>query len=114
MKTVKQINDEIKSVQEFYLDKSKFTDNELKKGIARVKYLTACRNYLELNPREEHLKDQLDKFNTQIRLIGEGFNKWHIGSNVTGDTKKDESRYNSQMGRANIRSKIEVLEYLLN
>lgn len=117
MRTVKDIDLEIKDLDKEYNMKNKNTHTEraLKKAGTRREFLLFVKKYLESKPLESVVKAQLTECERKIKLIVDGFAAWKKNvykQEVDGvDPLKVWSKLNEE---AKIKKQIKTLRYILN
>jgi hypothetical protein len=108
MKTIK----EIKIEEDELLKRLKEADSGKRKRIQnRLEALKTCRFYLERDPREDFLRDELKRINNQIRIIDERFPVW--SAEKTGGGMELRRKYETMMEKGKLRAQSNTLTYLL-
>lgn len=104
-------NDTTQELTLFDAPKKQIKPRDRNKRIAELEFLLMCRNYLETNPTEQYIKDEIFRIKTLIANIS----KMTVPStfyppNFTGDAA---AYFNKKMGIMEMREKIKTLEFIL-
>lgn len=112
MKTIAQIKSEIKD----HLEKANFItgSRENKSAGKQLIKLYRCLYYIELEPKEEYLKESIKDLRAKKEFIDKRYREWF--NNTPGATEVNDPRakYNSLMGTRAINGQIQTIEYLLS
>lgn len=88
----RQIDEIINSKQPF------FKDSEHKKTEKNYNFLKSCLLYLESNPNELFLKNNLEDINKKINKILDNFSFWYNSDNRHKALKNPKQAYNTETG----------------
>lgn len=84
---------------------------EASKRIATLEFLQMCRNYLETNPTEAYLQNQVTSLRTRIANLSQiTVPVTFYPDNFTGDKA---AYFNKKMGIVEMREQIKSLEFIL-
>ncbi len=101
-KTMKQISEVQAELDELLKltpqQKESMSKTELSRATKRVGFLKIVKNYLEQNPREGYVKEQLDKLEEKVKKIDGEYQVWLDGCENPKDTSEMRKAYNSQTG----------------
>lgn len=111
MKTLSNVNLEIKSIIDSHQDKTKFTKKELKKAKADIKFLSEIRNYLETNPSESTILKQQSELKSRLKVISDRYPQWI--SNNTPKTSKPISEWNRMNNVPMLRRQLSNIKFIL-
>jgi len=108
MKTINQIKKEEKDLR----SEAHYADYTRKKQIKRrLELLKTCRIYLETEPSEQYLRDELHRVSKKIEIIQERFPAWSAGK-IGGGTEL-QRRYDALTDKSKLRFQVRTLQYLL-
>lgn len=117
MKTIAQVQAEIKHASKPPSAAVVETKAEKSKRRKEVEKLRKCLLYLEMSPSEDFLKRQIQAKRDQLEKIKESFDEWISNTpeaQSLNDLTKQKALYNREMGTRVIRNQITHLEYILS
>lgn len=121
MKTATELQSEINTILKGFTGEDYYTaeKREINKADRRVKYLKTCLYYLETNPSEKFLLEQLAQLKKSVERIKlpENFEAWKTQEMIS-DTSLTMpellTRYKKEMGLKDLETQIKSLQYLLS
>jgi hypothetical protein len=111
MKTVKEIDKEINDITKSL--KKDSVKAEVDKAKRDIVFLRQIKFYLETEPREDFVKEQLKSVQIRIENIMSHYEAWTVGKTLTkfSDPKKV---YLNEMGLPTLNSQEKTLKYILD
>jgi hypothetical protein len=108
MKTVKEINQEIKDLILSLKEADRFKSKSIKK---RIELLKMCKLYVESKPRPEFLEAEVKDIERKIDVLNGRFGLW----NETNASKFRNSRaaYNTESGINSLKAQLKAVRYLV-
>lgn len=117
MKTLEDIDEEIAEIQakfEYpFVAKDKKEQRKYNKACARMKFLSECRAYLELDPNPKYVRQEYDICCARVDQIDVGFDTWCINNPFEARKETAKNIYNKEANRAVYSVKALHLEYIL-
>ena len=113
MKTIQQVKDQIAAIQEEHKETRLFKEHELKKAGTRCRKLRDIIYYLETNPSEEFIWQEVQTLKEKIARIEEGYNSWLSFLPSSHTIENPEAKYRSEMGLATLKNQLKNLTYIL-
>jgi hypothetical protein len=111
MKTLKQINEEIREVELKLKDcKGKGKIRRYSREIARLRQL---RIYLEFTPSQTYLEQTRDALAKNIIILSGRYNAW-ISTRNASHYKNPKTAFMTEMGIPGMRNQLSTLRYLLD
>lgn len=114
MKTINEIQAEIKQFEGWHNNPLYSDTPEYKKASKRVVVLRQYVSYLQAGAREKFLKKDLKALETRLDIIDKGFGNWLSCNKEHDQLKNPKAKYDSEMGTQKVKLQIEALKYLLN
>ncbi len=115
MKTIADLNNKVKSNQSFIERHLNFiTNSELKKLRKENQFIKSMILYLESNPSEEYLKNELSRLSLIVKSKLEQFEYWKqniCAKNI--EEKKMKTVFKQELGLTDIEKRIKTLKYLI-
>ncbi|MBA2610539.1 MAG: hypothetical protein H0U95_01115 [Bacteroidetes bacterium] len=115
MKNVDQLKEQIQKEHHNY---KKCLNDQDKKSVKqskeRLEFLNACLMYLESNPKESYLKEQLEFLKLKVEKISNNFVNWINSTPGARRLKSPKSAFNKEVGIIGLNNQIETLEFLLS
>lgn len=113
MKTASQLTNTINALSgsQGYIGKNMKSLNK------EIRRLTLLRNFLETNPDQQYLQNQLSELKKRKARIESGFPAWNTIANASLYNRKGKSLYSAyktEMGLPGIYAQIKNLEFLLD
>lgn len=112
MKTIEQVNEDIRASEFFISDNivniKKSTLNKEKKKIEFNRFVI---KYLETNPKENFLKQERERLKTLIANKSIQFKLWLPPANL--EPKKHKAAYNKHTGITEFNKQLKTIEYIL-
>jgi len=105
MRSCYAIKKEIEENQEILKSSSTQTDRQMSKAKDRLVFLRQILLYLETNPSEAYIKDQIDVITSKLELISERFNLW------MRDQSGDPDNINNVK---NLKDQLKTLQFIYN
>jgi hypothetical protein len=111
MKTVEEIEKEISDTIESI--KKESTKAEIGRAKRDIEFLRQIKRYLETNPREEFVKQEIIVVQTRIENINRNFEAWKIGRSLT-QYKDPYSAYLTACGIQGMKASLKTLQFILS
>lgn len=114
-KTIQNEIDDLLAKGDVMRSNNQTDDKDYRAMQRRIKFLKSCLFYLQENPREEFMKEQLEKLRKKLYRIMNGYNEWYKYRQKDDNKSLTQlqSEYNSQMGTSHINNQIKTIEFIL-
>jgi predicted nuclease with TOPRIM domain len=103
----KEINDIIKSI------KKESTKVEVGRAKREVEFLRQIKRYLETEPREEFIKEEVITIQSRLENINRNFEAWKVGRSLT-QYKDPYSAYLTACGVNGMKAQLKTLQFILS
>jgi hypothetical protein len=111
MKTLKQINEEIREVEMKLKDSTgRSKTRKYSREIVRLRQL---RIYLEFSPSQTYLEQTRDALARNILILSGRYNAW-ISTRNASNYKNPKTAFMTEMGIPGMRNQLSTLRYLLD
>ena len=113
MRTIKQVNEEIKEIE------NRLNTEELKKAVStklrkRILLLRQCAMYIETNPSPQYMKDEIKKIETKISLRLENFTLEGVGAMPKSLANKLRREFEKEYDIPKLRQQVKTIRYILS
>lgn len=112
MRTIKQVNEEIKEIEH------RLKTEELKKSVStklrkRIQYLKHCVMYIETNPSPQYMKDEIKKVETKVNLRMAQFVLEGVEAMPKSVVSKLKREHEKKYEIPKLKEQIKTLKYIL-
>lgn len=115
MKTIKQIQNDIREIEEYIKDNLEgMSDGKLKKEKNRIQFLRNQIKYLERNPSESFIKTELKRIQSILSSKISQYKDWEFNVGFSLPVKKRKSAFNKEVEITLLKKQSENLNYLLS
>lgn len=116
MKSIKQIQDEMNSIQVEISTGKDLSDTMINRLKKRYSFMVMCKMYLESNPTVEFLDKEKDRLSNRVNLINAGYepNQRLIEANLRKEEQAEHNDYNKIMGLKLVKDQLQSIKFILS
>lgn len=113
MRTIKQVNEEIKEIE------NRLNTEELKKSVStklrkRITHLRKCKMYIETNPSTQYMNDEIKKIETKISLRLACFILEGVDAMPKSLVNKLKREFEKEYDIPKLREQVKTIRYILS